>query len=271
MSDYEIFDVFDEKIDDFLNHIDPIFQVVPGNSFGFFGATVASLAVIISFILYISVDPTFTIFTHWISHLGAGPNGSNIVFNIGISITSFLLFLFYMYFIKEFRKKGANKYLLDVFFISSIGTTLGLLFVAFFPYDIVYLHSTAAFIFFFSGLISCSLYAIIILTTKGTHKIQAIFAFIVSGFFFFHLISSIMIAFSSELYIGIAVFSEWLTLFAMIVLIIETGFYHITEKKLFYKQLANHVIDNNHKLNNSNIMKLRKFIKSLHHKKHILI
>ncbi len=256
------FQIFDEKLDIFLDHIDPLYHAVPAPSFGFAAVIISVIAMFISFFLYVSVEPSFTIFTHWISHLGAGPNGSSIVFNIGISITSVLLFLFYMYYIKEFRKRGGNKVIINLFFLSNICTCSALFLVAFLPYNIGILHAVAAFTFFISGLISSILYAILILITKGTSKIQALFSFITTFFFCFHLITGVIIPFSTGFDFGMAKLTEWLTLFAMLGLIIEVGIYHIIEKRLFYKKIADRVIDTN-RMNPRNIIKLRKYIKAL--------
>ncbi|MFX1276897.1 MAG: DUF998 domain-containing protein [Promethearchaeota archaeon] len=261
---------FDNIIETFLERMEPIYKVVPATSFGFAAVINSLTALLISFILYISVDPSFSLFTHWISHLGAGPNGSNIIFNAGICITSVLLFLFYMYFIKDFRKRGAKKILTDLFFLSTIGTCLGLFLVALFPYEIVILHSIAAFTFFISGLLSSILYAVLILITKGSKKVQALFALITTGFLCFHLIISIVPAFSIDLDSRIAVFSEWLSLFAMLALIIEVGFYHIPEQKLFYKRMVAIIIDKNN-YNLENVKKLKKHFKALYENKYLLI
>lgn len=266
MSEHDKFNVVDEKIDTFLDHMTTIYQVVPATSFGFAAVIISSSAILISLLLYLTVDPTFSIFTHWISNLGAGPNGSNVVFNIGIAITSILLFLFYIYFIKDFRKKNGNKIIIDLFFVSTCINCIGLFFVAIFPYSIPLLHGIAAFSFFISGFISSILYAILILLTKGNNKILAIFSFIATGFCGFHLINSVVIAQYIGIEEGIAQFTEWLTLFAMLALVIEIGFYQITEKKLFYRKLNDRIIDMN-KFNPRNIIKLRKFIKSLYQEK----
>lgn len=266
MSEHDKFNVIDEKIDHFLGHMDIVYQVVPATSFGFAAVIISSSAILISLLLYLTVDPTFSIFTHWISNLGSGPNGSNIVFNVGIAITSMLLFLFYMYFIKDFRKKKGKKILVDLFFVSTCINCFGLFFVAIFPYTIPFLHGIAAFAFFIGGFISSILYAILILLTKGSNKILAVFSFIATGFCGFHLINSVIIAQYIGIEEGVAQFTEWLTLFAMLALVIEIGFYQITEKKIFYKKLNNRIIDMNY-FNPRNIIKLRKFIKSLYQKK----
>ncbi len=270
MIKFDIFNFIDDKIEAFLDYFDPIYKIVPAPSFGFAAVFTSSIAIFISFILYVSVDPTFSFFTHWISHLGAGPNGSSNVFNVGISMSSILLFFFYMYIIKDFRKRGANKILGYLFFLSNNGTCFGLLLVALFPYEIITLHAFAAFTFFISGLISSILYVLLILSTKGSNKIQALFALITTGFFCSHLIISIVIGLSNALDIRIAKFTEWLTLFAMLALIIESGFYHIRKKRLLYKKFVDIFVDIN-KFNKKNLIKLKVFVKTLNQKKSIFL
>ena len=258
----EFFEAYDEKIEEFLDRYDNSHKNVGGNSFGFIGVLVAITSLIVAFLLYYTVDPTFSIFTHWISHLGAGPNGSNVIFNIGLVITSFFLFLFYMYHGREYRRSEGKRILVDILLITTTITSCGLFLVAIFPYNLVVLHSTAALIFFISGLCSSLLYAIFVLTTKGISKFQAVVGFTTAGIFTFHLASSIM----GNLYAGIdsrlVYFTEWLALFAMVFMIFEISFYTERERHIFQKQVKERFIDYNHRLSISNIISLREFISS---------
>ncbi|MBN1800877.1 MAG: DUF998 domain-containing protein [Candidatus Lokiarchaeota archaeon] len=274
MSKYEKIDEFflniDEKIDDFLDHVSPIYRVVPGYLLGIIGVFVASISILAAFLLYMTVDPSFTPFTHWISHLGIGPNGSNIVFNIGISVSSVFLFLFYLHHIKEFRKLGANKTITDCLLVSVIATCAGLIFIAIFPYNITLLHGIAANVFFLGGLNSCLLYSVLIIITPKVSKLHAIVGFVSAALFIFHILNSVITSFTIKLQTKefdaeLTKFSEWLALFAILLLIVENIVSNFVKNYSFHKRAKEFLIDSNHHFSNENIYKLRKFVKILKH------
>ncbi|MFX1395479.1 MAG: DUF998 domain-containing protein [Promethearchaeota archaeon] len=258
----------DERIDDFLDYFNPIYRRISGNYLGLIGVFIASISITIAFFLYMTVDPSFSPFTHWISQLGIGPNGANLVFNIGISISSVLIFFFYIYHIRETRKRLSNKFIINLLLGSVIVTCVGLIFVAIFPYNIPFLHGLAANVFFFGGMLSCLLYSIMVLMTPKISKIQALIGFFTVAIFLFHIINSLVSSFFSKLEASefdaeLTKFSEWLALFAILFLILENIVYSFSDNYRLRKQAQEFLIDCNYHMSIDNIYKLRKFVQLL--------
>ena len=142
---------------------------------------------------------------------------------------------------------------------------MGLFFVGVFPYTFSFLHGTAASFYFFGGLAFCTLYGILVLLTPGVHKSQAILGFITAGFFGLHLFTSMITALFTEIDMGITMFTEWLSLFAVLTLIFECAFYSVKTKILIRRQAKESQIEGS-RFSTKNIQKLRRFIESI--KKH---
>ena len=255
----ELIDVASEKIDDFFDHV---YKKIPGSIFGFTGAAISVFSTTLALFLYMAVDPSFSFVTHWISNLGGGPNGSSFVFNTGMMITSIFILLFQIYVIRDLKKRSGNQILVKLLFISAICSTMGLFFVGVFPLTFAILHGTAASFYFFGGLCFCTLYGILVLLTPGVHKIQAILGFITAGFFGLHLFTSMMTAMFTEVEMGINMFTEWLSLFAVLILILESAFYSVKAKISIRRKARENQIDGP-RLSQKNITKLRNFIESI--------
>ena len=255
----EIIDGVNEKIDDFL---DNIYKRIPGSVFGFTGAAVSTITTLTALFLYMVVDPSFSFVTHWISNLGGGPNGSNVVFNIGMMFTSVFILLFQIHEIRDLKKRGCNLLIIKLLYLSAISSTSGLFFVAVFPLTIEILHGTAATIYFFGGMSFCIIYAFSILLTPGIHKIQAVLAFITAGFFGLHLCTSMITAVFTEVNLGITMVTEWLSLFAVLILILECAFYSAKTRISIRRQAKDTQIDGP-RLSQTNIAKLRNFIEAI--------
>ena len=255
----EFIDVASEKIDDFF---DNVYQKIPGSIFGFTGVAISAFSTLTSLLLYMAVDPSFSFVTHWISNLGGGPNGSSFVFNSGMMVTSIFILLFQIYVIRDLKKRGGNKILIKLLFLAAICSTAGLFFVGVFPLTVAILHGTAASFYFFGGLIFCTLYGVLVLLTPGVHKIQAILGFITAGFFGLHLFTSMITALFTEVEMGINMFTEWSSLFAVLILILESAFYSVKVKISIRRKARKNQIEGP-RLSQNNITKLRNFIQSI--------
>jgi len=252
-------EVYSEKIDDFFN---VVYKKIPGSIFGLTGAAISAFTIFTALFLYMTADPTFSFVTHWISNLGAGPNGSNVVFNMGMITTSIFILLFQVYEIRDLKRRSGNRILVKFLLLSSIFSSGGLFFVGVFPLTYEYAHGTAATIYFFGGLMFCTFYAILALLTPGVHKIQAILGFITAGFFGLHLFTSMITAIFTEVDMGVTMFTEWLTLFAVLSLILECAFYSL-KTKISIRRHARESQIAGPRLNPKNIQKLRSFIESI--------
>ncbi len=71
------------------NKLDKFYKKIPGSYWAILGGIFGLLIIFISIFLHSLTEP-ISFFTHWVSHLGWGPNGSELVFRIGIIVTACL-------------------------------------------------------------------------------------------------------------------------------------------------------------------------------------
>ncbi|MBN1802707.1 MAG: hypothetical protein JW891_14440 [Candidatus Lokiarchaeota archaeon] len=71
-----------------------LYEKIPGIYFGYLGLGILGISVFLALYLYYISDQSYSIFTHWISNLGIGPNGSSLVFNNGFVAVCGLFFSF---------------------------------------------------------------------------------------------------------------------------------------------------------------------------------
>ena len=64
-----------------MERIDKFYEKINGGYFALIGAGIAIMSIIISAILVLSVDSTFSFFTYYMSDMGTVHNGADIVFN----------------------------------------------------------------------------------------------------------------------------------------------------------------------------------------------
>jgi len=201
---------FDKKIDNFFEEV---YDKIPGYYFGIFGLMVFLSSTITALLVYLSVNPNYSIFTNWISDLGTGPNGSNIIFNTGWILSSGLILLFHIYQIKHIKKKIHRKYFLflRLMAVSNISFTFGIFLVGVFPENLAIYHLIAATFFFSGGIVFFSFYGILgILNKKIPLSYTFIAIFISLIYILFYLTAHFPEVFTK---VGITVTSmEWLTL-----------------------------------------------------------
>ncbi len=215
-----------------MNKIDKFYQKFNGGYFACIGVAIAIISISLAFVLYMSVDSSFTIYSHWISNLGAGPNNSNVVFNSGMMVTSLFTLLFLTFSFRNLQQKGVNKELLKISFIAGLISSIGLFFVGVFPMDSARtMHGVAASTYFI-GMLSFSVFiGITELTSPKIPKLQAISGFLVAAFFATYLICGLL-AWSdihSVEYLRNVIFTEWLTLFAILAWMLERAIITIVD------------------------------------------
>lgn len=198
-----------------------------------FGTLGSVILLIISILLYISVDPNFSIFTQYISDIGVGAGGSRYVFTICLVFASIILTFIQFSVAKVLNIKGGNKYFIWIAFLVGLVSSFGLFLAGIFPYDLsMEGHSIGARIFFIGGFIFVILYGLIEFLTPDVPKIQALINFVFA--FFFALFVALAFFVSTVVSISgeIIKFTEWLVLFAIVAWGFEHGIYlNILERK----------------------------------------
>lgn len=102
--------------------LDKFYAKIPGSYWGIISGIFGLLVFLVATVLHSITEP-LSFFTHWVSHLGWGPNGSEPVFKIGLII---LILLFIPYIIFLTRLLWANRGE-DIAKIRNVLTTFGLI------------------------------------------------------------------------------------------------------------------------------------------------
>lgn len=210
--------------------------------FAILTAISGAITITVSSILYYLAEP-FTFTSHWISHLGAGPNGASVVFTVGLIITCVLALPFLVHLYKVL-KPGSEKHKIMLLsaFIASIVAIIGLFINAIWNmnYEGGTLHVSGSTTFFFAGFFMIVFYSIVMLFNKDIPKTQAAVGIVIAGFFAAFLISFLPNIFlgedlmtlltSTDPKAGTTRFLEWLVLFAVLVWFFEMGVFTIRNK-----------------------------------------
>ena len=129
----------------------------PGELFGFATIAVLLITLIISIILYVQYDPTFNIFTHYVSQLGGVPKGnlngaiydSATVFNFGMLLAVPLRIGFLISLVFFVWRVGSNKIFSIVSFATGLLSSAGWLILGLVPFSSnLQLHLMGAAVYF---------------------------------------------------------------------------------------------------------------------------
>ncbi|MHA2287657.1 MAG: DUF998 domain-containing protein [Promethearchaeota archaeon] len=183
------------------------------------GALIGFLTAITAILLYMMGDPTFSFITHWVSHLGTGPNGSAITFNGGMIYSGIISWIYSAYLAIYLFKKGAMKILIATFPGCGIILGIGLLMIGMFPLEVNFgIHNIAAGFFFYGGMSSCITYGITVYLTPSISKLHSIIGFLIASIFLSYIIIN-----SLPLDLSYKAIAEWVVFFSIPTWILSQG------------------------------------------------
>ena len=168
--------------------LEPVYKRIHGGYFGIFTAIIGMLTVIVASILFYSVEP-FTIYSHWISNLGGvetnsgkAPNGSNLIFSIGLIAMSVTTIIFVLYLDNLLLLSKNQKFprIVICSLIFGVLSLIGNVGVALFDLKSQpMLHSYSAIILFVSMIFMILFFSISMFFNKDVSKIQTFIGLIV--------------------------------------------------------------------------------------------
>jgi hypothetical membrane protein len=207
---------------DILNNL---YKKIHGSYFGFLGVGISITSIFIAYLLYIQVDASFTIFTHFISDLGDGANYSNIVFNIGMICTSIINLLFYIYLTQYLMNQNAQKGPIFASFGSVLLSFVGGLFVGFFPSATAHIPHLIGALFSFAGSFLISVfYSISEFSVPNFNRKIASSGLVQAPFPIIFMLLYITLYFSGINTI-LPIFMEWTAYFSQVAwLLIQAGY-----------------------------------------------
>jgi len=213
-----------------MRKMNKLYEKFNGRYFAFLGAGISLSSIFIAIILYVAVDPSFTIMTHFISDLGDGRNYSNVVFNVSQIIIG-VIFIFSFYYLSMFLRNNEAKIMLTWFaFMGGLVYSLGLILVGIFPSKMAYeMHIIGAAFLFFGMFYSYIFYGISEFKISEINKKLAILGFIFAPLPIIFM-SSLLLHFTVGFPLKITIFIEWIAYFTMMSWIIIHGIYTLNSK-----------------------------------------
>lgn len=188
------------------------YEKVNGGYFFFIGVAISMISIVISVALYTAGGANYSIFTNYVSDLGAinTPNNAFIAFNTGLILNGILSPFGTLFLVFFFQNKDIiQKRIIRFWFLTSIISAISTFLVALFPEDIMlWPHNFFAFITFASIMLYNLIYGIIALLADKIAKYHSI-----PGFTFVIINISFMITYISNVYEPIVTFLEWMILF----------------------------------------------------------
>ncbi|MFX1447114.1 MAG: DUF998 domain-containing protein, partial [Promethearchaeota archaeon] len=167
-------------------------------------------------------DASFSFLTHYLSHLGGGPNGAGIIFNIGIMISGLLMIFFFLNLSVYLRRKKSYTLLIYISFIPGLISAIGIFFTGVFPYTVTQeLHNISASTFFLGGFAYCILYGITEWITKDISKLQASSGFVVALFFLLFITFTAINQFNPGVVSEQSHLTEWILICVLMFWVIE--------------------------------------------------
>ncbi|MFX0076244.1 MAG: DUF998 domain-containing protein [Candidatus Hermodarchaeota archaeon] len=142
-----------------------------------------SISVIIAYFLYSAVNPDFNTTSYAVSDLGTGPNMSNIVYNIGATVTGFCLAFLHLSLVSYLRDKKPNSYLIKITKLLSVISAIGLIVLGIIPFErenlFLFLgHGTAAATHYVAGSIAFIFYGVFEIIILKFSKILGLISFL---------------------------------------------------------------------------------------------
>jgi len=201
------------------------FNKIPGYYFGLLTVFFGGISIILSYILFKSANNSYSIFTNYISDLGVGPNGANLIFGLGLPIMSFMSFFYHISELYRSKQLAIYKFLLVPVWLCIISNTIGGILAGIF--NITYIiHSVAAFLYFMSVVLYYLMFLIITSVEKQVNKVQVIlYAIVFSTSSSFLGISLITFIFPDLSNIISITFMEWTAVFSYLPAILIRSLY----------------------------------------------
>lgn len=136
-----------------MDFLEKLYGKIRGAYFAFLTLLAVGFGIFVALIIYFPVDPTYSIFSNYISDLGAGPIGSTIVFSIGMILGAFFFIFLILYISRYLKNKEEKSQLRWGFQSTGVIAGIGLIMIGIFPLDrtntfIFTIHFIAALIFF---------------------------------------------------------------------------------------------------------------------------
>lgn len=200
-----------------MRTIERLFQGSNGSYIVLASVVVGVLATVVSIILYIPRDPSFSLFTHWLPTYGKTvPELPALVFNTGIIILSPLLVITHLFIARHLQRLGAPPRMLRCAMIFGMVSAVSVLLVGLIRADHNFTgHLIAALGFFIGGIVNGALYGIIELRMPAIPRHLGIMGLVMAVFFSVFTVLLIVVQIDHTLNPNLPAVWEWLSFFSI--------------------------------------------------------
>ena len=206
-----------------MEKLEKFYENFPGSYVALLTVVWVLLFHLISIVLY--NDPNFSLFTHYVSDLGASTSGSFIFWSVNMIIGSPIRVLIGLYLLGLLSKRGANEKHIKITAYFMVIGAIGSIIIALNPHDTSrFFHLIGAFIYFIGVVVIQSFYFKMELNAENIPKYLPFVSILVVVVYFVFLCLEIVVLVSGFLR-EIACFSEWMALFSLMAWLSLHGFY----------------------------------------------
>lgn len=212
-------------------YLDNLYEKVPASYWAIIGGIFGLVVISIASLLHSLTEP-ISFFTHFVSHLGWGPNGSEPIFRIGIAALGILMAPYILYLNRLLKvEKGEDHYLIRkiihiLAFVNAIISLIGLWMVSIWGninQEGFFLHLVGAVVFFIMAMGFILFYTILMIFNKKWSKIQFVCTLTIIFFGIAMMVSALPLINSldlesltgstNEMLVTILPYTTWLTFF----------------------------------------------------------
>ena len=170
-----------------MEKFDSLFEKFKGAYILFLIIVITLVGSIVAMIFYLPFNPSYNMFTNYVSDLGAGPIGAKLGQGIGNIGAGILMLPLTIFLFREFQKSQVNSKIILINAIMGFIGSLSLILIGFFPLDpamsLEYeVHRVIAIVFFSSEAIVFFLIGLIEFKNTTFSKTLAIISFITAIF-----------------------------------------------------------------------------------------
>ncbi|HEY0090480.1 MAG TPA: DUF998 domain-containing protein [Candidatus Lokiarchaeia archaeon] len=199
--------------------------------FGILGILFCQIAIMIAYLKYITIDPTFSLFTNFGSDLGIGPNGSDIIFRIGMVFTGIIYIPYILTIILFLKKKSKDQKFINLISILLFIQIIGVSISGLFPFDkkqpiVFQIHIISVIMLFGLGAIGHSLIGFKMSKISNIRSLSYVYYVSAIPMGFFTSIFLVETYFFNR-YQTITFLSEWISYILIIICILLTSIYFL--------------------------------------------
>ncbi|MHA2288412.1 MAG: hypothetical protein ACXABG_06460 [Promethearchaeota archaeon] len=159
-----------------------------GGYFGIVGATSMAVSALLSFYLYLILNPDLNTISYAVSDLGTGPGLSGFIYNIGLLVASFSQIPLYIPLILYLRNKMGNVFLIKLTSLASLFSIFSHNILSLVPFDrtisfLYYTHGIAAATHYVAGSIALILYGVIELSHVKVSKVLVVISLVTGALY----------------------------------------------------------------------------------------